>query len=133
MLATLGTAAAVGLAGCLAVGSERETVGMTATEFVPETVRIAVGETVVWENTSTRRHTVTATSQDAVPDGAAFFASGDYDSYEEAEAAWLDEFGGQIDTDETYSHTFEVPGIYPYVCIPHIDGGMTGTVVVEDE
>ena len=133
MLVALGTATAVGLAGCLELESDREVVGMTAVDYVPETVTIAVGETVVWENTSSRRHTVTASSQDALPEGAEFFASGGYDSYEEAEDAWLDEFGGQIDTDETYSHTFEIPGTYPYVCIPHLDGGMTGTVVVEDE
>ncbi len=131
MLAAMGTAAVVGVAGCLGGGSDRETVGMTATAYVPETVTIDVGETVVWENTSTRRHTVTATSQAALPDGADFFASGGYDSYQEAEDAWLDDFGGQIDTDETYSHTFEVPGEYSYVCIPHVDAGMAGTVVVE--
>jgi len=131
MLATLGATTVVGVAGCLGVGSDRETVGMTATAYVPETVTIQAGDTVVWENTSTRRHTVTATSQESIPDDAEFFASGGYDSYEEAEDAWLDEFGGRIDTDETYSHTFEIPGSYSYICIPHVDGGMTGTVVVE--
>lgn len=133
LLAAMGTAAVVGFAGCLETGSDHEVVGMTATDYVPETVTVAVGETVVWENTSSRRHTVTATSQDSLPEGAEFFASGGYDSYEEAEDAWLDDFGGQIDTDETYSHTFEVPGTYPYVCIPHVKAGMTGTVVVEEE
>jgi len=132
LLAAVGTATAIGAAGCLAFGWDRETVGMTADGFVPETVTIQPGETVVWENTSSRRHTVTASSREALPDDAAFFASGGYDSYSEAKDAWDDEFGGQIDTDETYSHTFEVPGTYPYVCIPHVDGGMTGTVIVEE-
>ena len=106
-------------------------VGMTANAYVPETITIEPGDTVVWKNTSSRRHTVTASSREALPDGAEFFASGGYDSYEEAEDAWLDDFGGQVDTDETYSHTFEVPGEYSYVCIPHVDAGMAGTVVVE--
>jgi len=131
MLATLSAATVVGVAGCLGVGSDRETVGMTQTGYVPETVTIQAGDTVVWENTSTRRHTVTASSREALPEGAEFFASGGYDSYAEAKDAWLDEFGGKIDTDETYSHTFEIPGTYPYVCIPHVDGGMVGTVIVE--
>ena len=131
MLATLGAATVAGVAGCLGVELDRETVGMTATAYVPDTVTIQAGDTVVWENTSVRRHTVTATSREALPEGAAFFASGGYDSYQEAEDAWLDEFGGQIDTDDTYSHTFEIPGTYSYVCIPHLDGGMAGTIVVE--
>lgn len=131
MLATLGATTVVGVTGCLGVGSDSETVGMTATAYVPDTVTIQAGDTVVWENTSVRRHTVTATSQAALPDGAAFFASGGYDSYQEAEEAWLDDFGGRIDTNETYSHTFETPGTYSYVCIPHVDGGMAGTVIVE--
>ena len=32
---------------------------------------------------------------------------------------------------ETYDHTFEVPGQYVYVCVPHISQGMMGTIRVE--
>jgi plastocyanin len=31
---------------------------------------------------------------------------------------------------ETFEVTFEVPGTYRYVCLPHEDHGMRGTVVV---
>jgi len=39
--------------------------------------------------------------------------------------------GSFVPRGETYEHTFEVSGQYDYVCIPHDDLGMTGTVHVE--
>jgi plastocyanin len=132
VLVGLGTTAAAGLAGCAGVGAEDDyDVGMTAVAFDPPTVTISVGETVVWKNTSSRGHTVTA-YDDAIPEDAAFFASGGYDSTEAAREGFRSEFGGAIDSGETWSHTFEVPGEYGYFCIPHEQAGMVGTVVVEE-
>ena len=131
LLATLGATAAGGLAGCLSTFSRPEyDVGMRATAFAPEEITVEVGTTVVWRNTSARGHTVTAYGS-TLPAGAAFFASGGYESTEAARTAWHDDSGGRLETSDTFSHTFDVPGTYSYVCIPHETSSMVGTVIVE--
>jgi plastocyanin len=125
-------AATVGLAGCAGVGGEPDyDVGMLASAYRPREVTVSVGDTVVWENTSARGHTVTATAG-GIPDDAAFFASGGFDDYDAAKAAWDADFGGLLESGDRFEHTFTVPGAYEYVCIPHREGGMFGTVVVEE-
>lgn len=88
--------------------------------FAPDTVHVESGQTVRWENSSVIVHTVTADPAEAslkesvvLPDGAAPFDS------------------GTLDQDESFEHTFEVPGTYRYFCIPHEGTKMYGTVVVE--
>jgi plastocyanin len=134
VLATVGGAAVAGLAGCTALGSqcssEAYDVGMGDSVFEPETITVSVGDTVRWLNNSGRGHTVTAYDSD-LPDGAAFFASGGFDSTAAAREGW--QAGeGRIDVCETYEHTFETAGEFPYLCIPHEAAGMIGTVVVEE-
>lgn len=133
-------AAAGGLAGCAGVlgpscGDEPHDVGMTASEFEPRELTVEVGETVRWLNTSQRAHTVTAYGSQ-LPEGAAFFASGGYDSTQAAREAWRDQGdetrGGAIYTCDAFEHTFETPGTFPYFCIPHLQAGMVGTIVVEE-
>ncbi|WP_049985464.1 cupredoxin domain-containing protein [Halobellus rufus] len=125
-------AVTVGLAGCSSSSAEDDyDVGMTASAFTPPELTIEVGETVVWRNTSSRGHTITAYDS-GIPEDAEFFATGDYDSTEAAREAFRSEFGGSIDSGATWSHTFEVPGEYEYFCIPHEQGGMVGTIVVEE-
>lgn len=135
LLATLGAVSVSGLAGCGAVGTSGDDghdVGMTATAFRPQELTVTVGEEMVWENTSSRGHTVTAYESD-LPDGAAYFASGGYESEEAARSGFWDaNGGGTLTSGETYRHTFEVAGTYPYVCIPHERANMVGTVVVEE-
>ena len=127
-----GVAATTALAGCSAVGGEPGyDVGMLASAFEPVEVTVAVGDTVVWENTSARGHTVTA-YENAIPDEAEYFASGGFDGEEAAREAWSERFGGRLESGDRYSQTFEVPGRYDYVCIPHETGRMVGTVVVEE-
>jgi plastocyanin len=44
--------------------------------------------------------------------------------------------GSSMSTDEqgsTYEYTFETPGEYTYVCVPHVGVGMIGTIVVEED
>ena len=97
-------------------------VGMSnALDFTPDSVVIEAGETVVWRNSSVLVHTVTAIADSAadpgrveLPDGAEPFGS------------------GRLGPNETYRRTFEVPGTYRYVCLPHEAAGMIGTVVVEE-
>lgn len=90
--------------------------------FVPDTVRIEVRETVEWRNTSFLVHTVTADPDTAaraeharLPEGAEPFHS------------------GNMDPKTSWSHTFEVPGTYRYFCIPHEAAGMLGTIIVAPE
>jgi plastocyanin len=130
-LAGLGSVAAAGLAGCSSAAQDDYDVGMTAVAFTPPSLTVSVGDTVVWRNTSSRGHTVTA-YDDGIPDDAEFFATGGYDDTQTARDAYHNELGGLIDSGESFSHTFEVPGEYQYLCVPHEPQGMVGTVVVED-
>jgi len=96
-------------------------IGMTNTlNFDPDTVKINVGQTVRWENSSLLVHSVTAdpskeTKKESVslPDGAKPFDS------------------GLMDPEQTFEHTFNVAGTYNYFCIPH-EAMMTGVVIVEE-
>jgi len=89
-------------------------------QFDPSEIRVKVGDTVMWRNVESYPHTVTADSSMVnrrsnvqLPDGVQSFDSG-----------WLDRGA-------TFRYTFTSPGIYRYVCLPHENAGMLGTVVVE--
>lgn len=96
------------------------TVTMGMTSFNPADVRIRVGQTVLWRNTSLMTHTVTADPRRAanpgnvqLPQGATVIHS------------------GNIPAGQVWSYTFTRPGTYRYVCLPHEQRGMTGTVIVD--
>lgn len=72
--------------------------------FVPSSLSIKKGTTITWTNKDIAKHTVT---------GEAGGPSS--------------EFFGQ---NQTYSYTFNTPGIYPYHCEPH--PYMTATIVVTE-
>ncbi|MFB6183026.1 MAG: plastocyanin/azurin family copper-binding protein [Haloarculaceae archaeon] len=127
------------VAGCLGRGKRTTTtttgpfdVGMSSRRFHPAEVTVTSGTTVVWKNTSSHAHTVTA-YQDSLPDGAQFFSTGDFDGEEAARNGWFNGANGALYSGDTYQHTFEVPGKYPYFCIPHEASGMVGTVVVSEK
>ncbi len=89
-------------------------------KYVPEEVTILAGQTVVWTNTSSSFHTVTADpalaedrSHAQLPEGAQPFNS------------------GNIAPGDAFRHTFEVPGTYVYFCIPHEAMGMIGKIIVQ--
>jgi len=89
-------------------------------KFLPPVVTITVGQTVRWNNTSLLVHTVTADSalvanldNVALPKGAAPFNS------------------GNIQSKGTFEHTFTVPGMYRYFCIPHEAAKMNGEIIVK--
>jgi len=94
------------------------------TVFDPEEITVGVGETVTWAFASPG-HNVSAVPDHApqvsLPDGAEPFASYGADGSPNEVA----------DQGTTYEYTFETPGEYTYVCVPHIRQGMVGTVVVE--
>lgn len=127
--------AGVGLAGCLQSGSADDEgdhdIGMGASVFRPDSLEVAVGTTVVWQNTGNRRHTVTA-YEDGIPADADFFASGGFDSEQAAREGWMGGFEGRIESGEQYEHTFEVPGTYDYFCIPHEPSNMVGRIEVTE-
>jgi len=101
--------------------------------FDPDSLTIAPGDTVVWENVGTIGHSVTAYEED-LPDGADYWASGGFDS----EAAARDAYSGTGSLEETgnvaggesWSHTFETEGVHQYFCIPHEAAGMVGEIEV---
>lgn len=121
----------VGLSGCLGgrSGSAGPTVTMTSDlRFDPAEVTIESGETVTWENDSNVPHTASAYEQ-SLPEGAAYFASGDYES--EQAVRQSTSARGFLERDETYQYTFEVTGTYRYFCLPHEENGMIGNIIVE--
>jgi len=131
-LRAMGATGTVAIAGCLdsrASGGDYD-VGMSTVAFKPESLTVETGTTVVWRNTSKQGHTITA-YEESLPEGAAFFASGEYDSEAAARDAWAGSGGGRLAAGDTFEHTFDVPGTYPYFCIPHEQAGMVGTVEVE--
>ncbi len=75
--------------------------------FSPGQVTISPGTTVRWKNTTSMFHTVT-------PDGHSEWSSVAF-----------------TQADETFEHTFNNPGTFPYYCEPHRAFGMTGTIVVQ--
>ncbi|KAB1188703.1 MULTISPECIES: DUF5059 domain-containing protein [Haloferax] len=105
-------------------------VKMNAVSFDPDELTVNVGDTVAFEHAAGEAHTVTAIGSD-LPEGAAYWASGGFESQDAAEAGW-DEQKGAVQSGQSYVHTFETAGEHPYFCIPHEAAGMTGTIVVEE-
>ncbi len=129
VLATVPVVLGGGVAGCLSgpsfpdadviAGEDNENV------FAPTELTVEVGESVTWGFASAG-HDVSGRPADS--DDASLPAEADpFASYgpDESPAESL------VPRGETYAHTFEVPGQYEYVCIPHASLGMAGTVRVE--
>lgn len=73
-------------------------------KFIPETLTIKQGDTIIWTNKDSARHTVTSDS------------------------------GGELDSEllskeESYSHTFNTKGEFAYHCTPH--PYMEGKIIVK--
>lgn len=75
--------------------------------YIPHTVTVNSGDTVLWDNVDEAAHTVNSIT-DGAPDGM-------FDS-------------GLVLVNESYEFTFQDPGTYEYFCIVH--PWMVGTVVV---
>jgi len=95
--------------------------------FDPDSVTVSVGDTVTWTNESSETHTVTA-YEDKIPDEGVYFASGGFESEEDARSHLSDAL---IDPGETFEVTFDEPGTYAYFCLPHEASGMKGTIIVK--
>jgi len=114
-------------------GGATHTVDMTdGLVFDPDSLTIAPGDTVVWENGGAVGHSVTA-YEDELPDDAEYFASGGFDSEQAARDAYSagDPDSGDVPGGASWEHTFETEGEYEYFCIPHEQAGMVATLTVE--
>lgn len=87
--------------------------------FEPRTVTIDAGEAITWRNTSVVFHTATGDASKAVdpahvrlPEGASPWDS------------------DAVGAGEQFTRTFDVPGEYRYICIPHEAQDMVGSIVV---
>jgi plastocyanin len=74
-------------------GSGGSTVTIAYASYLPSHLDVLAGETVTWDNTSARGHTVTA-------------VDGSFDS-------------GRVNTNEHFKRTFGASGAYPYYCRLH--------------
>ncbi|MDS0476074.1 DUF5059 domain-containing protein [Natrinema sp. 1APR25-10V2] len=104
-------------------------VDMTAVAFEPAELTVEAGDTVAWKHAGGEPHSVTA-YEDEIPGGAAYWASGGFESESAAREGW-ENGTGAIQSGQSYVHTFETIGEHGYVCIPHENAGMVGTIVVE--
>jgi plastocyanin len=122
--------AAVASSSASAQEGQTHTVDMTdELVFDPESLTIAPGDTVVWENVGSVGHSVTAYEED-IPAEAEYFASGGFDNESAARSNYPGQ--GDIAGGESYEYTFETTGTYEYFCIPHESVGMVGTITVQE-
>lgn len=131
-----GGAGAVLIAGMAqsarAQDAQRHTVDMTdQLVFDPDSITIAPGDTIVWENVGNIGHSVTA-YEAAIPEEAEYFASGGFDTEQTARSAYSagNPESGDIGGGDSFEHTFDAEGDFEYFCVPHESAGMVGSVVV---
>jgi len=115
-------AGALMLGAVASASADEVTVKMfdTPAKFVPDPVKVKVGQTIKWVNTGETIHTATTDPSQApdaswasVPKGAETFDS------------------GYMNAGDTFSYTFKVPGVYHYFCVTHVKEGMKGEIDVE--
>ena len=119
------TPTAAAPAAAVGGGTTDVTIKMTnSNEFQPATITVARGTTVTWINSGQASHTVTgdpskaAKPTDAVlPSGARAWDSGQLN-------------GGVLNSGQSFSYTFDMPGDYTYFCIPHESLGMVAHISV---
>lgn len=75
-------------------------------QFVPRHLKVKPGTTVKWVNNEKRSNHSVHFQQEGLPESERFFPG------------------------ESWSRTFDKPGVYPYVCGPHPE--MTGVVEVAE-
>lgn len=84
-------------------------VDMVGLDFVPDSLNIQQGDTVLWVNQTTINHTTTS-GTGGVPDGL-------WDS-------------GLMPANDSFAFVFDTVGVFPYYCTPHWQLGMVGRIVV---
>lgn len=91
--------------------------------FIPHVVHVEVDGTVEWVLESGTHDTVAYH-----PDNEEVLPSAAPRRMPEDAEPWASEL--LTEESETYEHTFEVEGVYDYVCTPHEAQGMVGRVIV---
>ncbi|MBX0346676.1 plastocyanin/azurin family copper-binding protein [Haloarcula pellucida] len=110
--------------------TQTSTVEMTdELAYEPKQIQVEAGTTITFENVGSIGHTVTA-YEDKIPDGADYFASGEFDSEQAAKDGYGESQGGNVPAGESYEVTLETTGTYEYYCIPHEMNGMVGSIKV---
>ncbi|MFC4449318.1 DUF5059 domain-containing protein [Halorussus aquaticus] len=104
-------------------------VKLKAVSFDPAELTVSKGDKVAFVHAAGEPHSVTAYG-DKIPDGADYWASGDFDSQENAETGW-ENGKGAVQSGQSFVHTFETTGTHEFYCVPHEAAGMTGKIVVE--
>lgn len=97
-------------------------VTLVSLNFMPETLTVSVGDTVIWVNGEPITHTITSGTFSGVDETTGLRASEAADGMFDEK---LSEKGG------TFSYTFETAGTFQYFCDIH--DGMNATVVVEEK
>jgi pseudoazurin len=92
-----------------AVMAENHVVTAEVTNFKPMIIKVAVGDTVSWENMNGH---ISETINEYLPEGA---------------TGWMSEMGENFTTP-----ALTVPGAYFYKCTPHWGAGMGGVIIVGD-
>ncbi len=85
-------------------------VDMVGLAFVPDTLSVSEGDSVLWVNTSALVHTTTS--------GTGGVPSGYWDS-------------GLMAPNDSFAFYFDSAGVFPYFCTPHWTLGMVGEITVE--
>jgi len=94
-------------------------VTMSDMGFMPKTLVVSVGDKVIWKNTSEVTHNVIADPAKALYRVDVKLPSG------------VRPFGSEyLQPGQSFSRTFDVPGIYHYVCTLHEGSGMNGVIIV---
>jgi len=100
--------------------TDRNIVKLTNTlKFIPETLIIYVGDTVIWFNSSDLVHTVTADPEKQKVEGSVILP---------AKAKAFD--SGKLNPGKKFLHVFTEPGLYKYFCKPHEAIKMVGYIRV---
>src|SRR5207244_9338167 len=89
-------------------------------KFVPDSLTVAKGTTVTFDNVSAVQHTVTLDASKVADKNDVSLPAG---------AAPSD--SGFIDPKKQYTLKFDVPGTYKFTCVPHEGQGMHGTITVQ--
>ena len=92
----------------------------TPAKYVPDPVKVKVGDTIKWVNKGDTIHTATTDPSQAPDTSWASVPAG---------AETLD--SGYLNGGEDFSYTFKVPGVYKYFCTTHVKEGMKGEIDVE--
>lgn len=92
----------------------------TPAKYVPDPIKIKVGDTIKWVNTGETVHTAT-TDPTSAPDPS-------WASVPAGAETWD---SGFMNSGDEWSYTFKVPGTYKYFCTTHVKEGMKGEIDVE--